>query len=176
MIPIIFATDEILHVWLGNNVPQWTAYFTRIILIIGLCEAISSPLQNIIYADGRIKMLQYLSLFANVSVIAVSWIMLKQGLNSGVVYVTDLVGNIFLVFVRIMIASRNTDLNIQYYIKRTALPIIMVLIPLYGLYYISLNQIIPIWVGISLSELLTMVFAVAIMPRHFFISIKNFLK
>lgn len=176
MIPIIFTTDEILHIWLGDNVPQWTAYFTRVILLIGLCEAISSPLQNIIYAEGRIKSLQILSLIANIAVVILSWGLLKIGYNPGIVYTIDLIANIILVSMRVMIAKSNTDLNIKYYIFRTALPMLAIVVPIFGLYYLSAYQIIPKWLGISLSELIIVLFALSIMPRHIFIIVRNMIK
>ena len=54
-VPICFYAPEILHLWLGDNVPPYTVEFVRIILIGAFLGNFSYSMFTVISADGRMK-------------------------------------------------------------------------------------------------------------------------
>ena len=56
-VPIFIETDTLLDIWL-KDVPDYTADFTRLILINGLIDTFSNPLASAIQATGRNKWYQ----------------------------------------------------------------------------------------------------------------------
>ncbi len=173
MIPIIFETSPILHLWLGDNVPEYTAIFTQIILLIGMCEAISSPLQNIIYGKGDIKALQIISFVAQFAVVGLSYAMLRHGAIPAWAYYVDLAINILLVVARILIAAHFTGLKIRYYLVNTFLPIAIVSAFVSLLYAgqesLGINQLLLI----AIAEGGIGVYAVSVLPKGVFLAIKT---
>lgn len=56
-IPLIFETEQILHLWLGNNIPEYSTSFCQLIIIsTGLAIPINI-LNTCIHATGKIKFL-----------------------------------------------------------------------------------------------------------------------
>lgn len=53
--PILFNIEFILQLWLGKNIPQYTADFCKLTLIYMLIESLSAPLWMTVQATGKIK-------------------------------------------------------------------------------------------------------------------------
>lgn len=165
MIPVWFAAPQIISLWLGDNVPLYTVAFTRLILIIGLCEAISAPLQNIISGSGKIKWLQLIALITYISVIVVGYLLLKKGGDPEVAYYVDLGTNILMVGVRIIIANVTTDLRLNRYLYKTILPILLVITGLAMIYMFTVAYNDRVISGILLGECLLLVYIYFIIPK-----------
>lgn len=54
-IPIYFFSDEILHIWLGNNVPELTSIFLKIVVIQSLFQVFDRSFYVPLYAKGQLK-------------------------------------------------------------------------------------------------------------------------
>lgn len=165
IIPLIFFVNPILHLWLGNNIPEYTTNFTILILLIGVCEAISSPLQNIIYGSGNIRSLQIGSFLVQFIVLFFSYVLLKNGYEPSIIYVIDLIFNILLVAFRIFIAAKVTSLNPKYYMVHTMLPIILTIALCYSMYLITPDLIIFKFGGIIICECFVIGLSLKIVPK-----------
>lgn len=165
-IPILFFTNWILHIWLGDNVPLYTSVFTKYILLIGMFEAISSPLQNIIFGKGEIKWLQILVLVVQTIVVFLAFYMLKLGRKPSIVYLIDLIGNSALFFIRLYIAKIYTALKIRYYLKNTLFPILCVSIVILYIYFVSPEKFIDRFFSTVISELLIILLFVVCLPGN----------
>lgn len=55
MLPIFFETETILSIWLGNNVPDFTGIFTKLVLIVGLINSVDNTFLMAYHAIGKIK-------------------------------------------------------------------------------------------------------------------------
>ena len=166
MVPIWYAAPEVIHLWLGNNVPEYTVFFTRLILLIGLCEAISSPLLNIIYGSGKIKSLQITAFIVYLSVVYLSYLLLKNGFAPYVVYYVDLASNIFMLSARIFIARYTTDLLLYRYLRSTLFPILGILGTLVFIYAGTIKLDINIIWGITIGEVMVLSYSYLIIPAH----------
>lgn len=60
-VPLCIELDYIMHLWLGENVPQYAIIFCRILLIMNLFGVINNILTIAIHATGKIKRLSFIS-------------------------------------------------------------------------------------------------------------------
>lgn len=164
MIPIWYAAPEIIHLWLGDNVPEYTIVFTRLILIIGLCEALSAPIQNIISGCGKIRGVQLTAFGVYTIVIIASYVLLRIGYSPAAVYYADLASNLLMLCLRILIAWKITDLNLRSYLYRTAMPMSLAFTAISCLYFISDKLDLNIFISIVLAEIILMVYFYLIIP------------
>ena len=165
MIPILYATPQIIHFWLGDNVPEYTISFTRLILLIGLCEAVSAPLLNIINGSGNIARLQITAFVVYLSVIVISYLFLKKGAFPNAVYYIDLASNVFMVFMRIIIARYTTDLILSKYFKTTFLPIVLIVGLLAIIYTMLICSNINVFYCILIGEGVILIYAYGAIPK-----------
>lgn len=85
--PILFNIDFILHLWLGDNVPEYAAVFCRLMLIYALIESLSGPFWMTVQATGRIKKYQLCISMLIFSNIVLSYFFLKSGFSSETVLI-----------------------------------------------------------------------------------------
>lgn len=85
-IPIIFELDYILPLWLGENIPEKTLVFTRLILVNAIINSLNMPMSQVAQATGKIKRYQVIRSIVNVSVIPLSYIALNIINESQVVF------------------------------------------------------------------------------------------
>ncbi|MDE7119233.1 MAG: hypothetical protein K2O10_01345, partial [Muribaculaceae bacterium] len=164
MIPIWFAAPQIIHLWLGDNVPEFTVIFTRLILIIGLCEALSAPLQNIISGSGNIRGLQISAFAVYMLVVGVSYLLLRWGYSPSSVYYVDVAANLLMLGLRVLIAWRITDLRLGTYLCRTALPVALVSGLIGMLYYLTARFEASMVVSSVVAEVFLAVYLYMITP------------
>lgn len=79
--PFLLSTDFILHLWLGNIIPDYVISFTRIIILCSLIESLSGPLWMSAHAVGNIKKYQIILSLILLLNIPVAYILLKLGFS-----------------------------------------------------------------------------------------------
>lgn len=85
-IPVMFEIDYILNVWLGNNVPNYTATFSVLVIITVLLGCFHTPIVQIIHATGKMRKFQIATSAIIISVLPLSWICFSVGLNPNWAY------------------------------------------------------------------------------------------
>ncbi len=90
-IPVIFEIDYILAVWLGDNIPAYTADFCILALIATGISCLHTPIFQVIQATGKIKLLHLTTSFFMCSIIPISWINLYLGANPTSVFWVSIV-------------------------------------------------------------------------------------
>lgn len=54
-LPIIFLADPLLHLWLGENVPEYTTIFLQLVIIQSLFQVFDRSFYTALYAKGQLK-------------------------------------------------------------------------------------------------------------------------
>lgn len=86
-LPIYFVADPLLHLWLGDNVPEYTTIFLQIVIIQSLFQVFDASFYTALYAKGQLKQnaiisptlvflafpIVYLLFKAGCSPVALSW-------------------------------------------------------------------------------------------------------
>lgn len=127
-LPIIIETPKILEIWLGNNVPEHTVAFTRLVLLISLVGVYANPTSCIAYATGEIKKFTIWVSTINLMIIPIGYIFLRLGYNPESVLIINLLIAVLVQTVRLFVLKGMLVFSIRKYIKKVILPTISVLI------------------------------------------------
>lgn len=89
-IPIILELDYILHLWLGDIVPDYTKSFTILVLVNMVVSSLNTPVSQVVHATGKMKNYQIATSFIVCLILPISWVFLKIGYNPNSVYIVSL--------------------------------------------------------------------------------------
>lgn len=122
-LPLLFETDQILHIWLGKNVPEYSVVFTRVILLTSLVSAFANPTTAIAYATGRIKKFSIIVSSFNLLIVPVAYLFLKLGYGPTSAMVVSLVITVIVQIVRLFVVANMTVLKVSDYFMKVFLPV-----------------------------------------------------
>lgn len=127
-LPIILEAPIILHLWLGDNVPEHTSAFVVLVLLTSWVDVFSSPVTSIAYATGNIKKFNLVVSGMNILILLVAWVFLKLGFSPESTMVVSLVITVLSQGARMIIIKDLLPFSISQYAKMIIWPTIMVLI------------------------------------------------
>lgn len=142
-LPILLETDFILHIWLGDIVPEYSAVFTQLILLTAFVSAFANPTSCIAHATGNIKNFSIITGSVTLLIVPVAYVFLKMGYGPTSAMVVSLVVTIIVQLIRLIVVSRITVLKVGDYLLHVILPVII---------YSSLCVIAPFIIKFSMSE------------------------
>lgn len=161
-VPIIIEIEYILHLWLGDNVPEYAGIFSCLVLIHATITSLNLPFSQVVHATGNMKLFQLVTGLITCLIIPISFVAFKLGALPSAVFWIGIVMAILSQLACIFIVNKLFSYNIKDYlidvIGRCALfCVILPLIP------IILRFVIPIsffrlLVVVTIDLLLTMVF------------------
>lgn len=126
-LPIILNTEYIVQLWLGQ-VPEHTINFIRLVLILSMSEAISTPLVTAMLATGNIKKYQIIVGGLNMMNLPISYLFLRQGSSPEVVFIIAIIISQICLYARIYLLRDMINLETGEYIRQVYLRIIIVTI------------------------------------------------
>lgn len=145
--PIIFNIDAILHLWLGDNIPEYTGVFCSLMIISFLFDALSAPLWMTIQASGIIRSYQIIISIIFLLNIMISYIILRLGYAPMSVMIIRILISIANLFFRIMFVSKRIDFSLKKYIITIILRLTGVVLLTMILIY-CVNLVLPTTTGI----------------------------
>lgn len=122
MVPVIFEMDYLLHLWLGDAVPQYTNIFATLVLIDALICTLNAPVTQIVSATGTIKNYQIYSAAVNILLIPVCWLFLKMGFDAWIVFVLTIVFSILCQVACLIVMHKVFPFSHMDYIMQIVLP------------------------------------------------------
>jgi len=84
--PIYLEASFILHIWLGDNIPMYTLPFLNVALLTILIDKLSTPVNLVVHATGKMKLMNFISGIFNLIVIPISLLALINGMSAVDVY------------------------------------------------------------------------------------------
>ena len=120
-LPISLLIDQILSLWL-IDVPEHTAVFTVLILIICILQAVGQPISNAAGASGNIKKFQLIVGGINLSLLPVAWVLLKFYPVPEIVFCLHILVNIIAQVARLLIVRPMISLSLKEYVKKVVFP------------------------------------------------------
>lgn len=124
-VPLILEADFVLSLWL-DNASDVTVLFTRLVILVSVVEAITSPLKGLISSTGVIKYNQLINSFILIAIFPVSWILFKLDYPAYTTMIISLVASILCHLVRVVISCRLTVMTFRNYAKEALLPMLNV--------------------------------------------------
>ena len=106
--PIIVVMDDILKLWL-TEVPSYTGIFSKLILIITLCESFAYVIGTAIQATGKIRTYQIIVGFTLLSNLPISYLLLKYQFPPYSVLICGIFISIIALIERIFIINRQLE-------------------------------------------------------------------
>lgn len=145
-IPIIIELDYILHLWLGDSIPDYTAPFTILVLINMVISSLNTPISQVVHATGKMKTYQLCTSLMICAILPISWIFLKLGFEPISVYWVSLILTVINQVVCNIILKRIFSYSIKEYCMKVIYPCVI---------FTILVPIIPIVVSRELSASFT---------------------
>ena len=127
-LPVFLEVDSILHFWLGADIPEYTAIFTRLIIIVSLIDAFNGPVSMIMYASGKIGLYNIATSIAGVLVLPLAYVTLSYTHNPTLAYYSSILISILVQAVSIYVMRIKLQFSIWQYMKRIILPCFLVTI------------------------------------------------
>lgn len=89
--PVIFEIDYILHLWLGDTIPEYTSSFTILILLSMYPRNFAMSFAQVVHATGKLGLYQISSSIIILLTLPLSYVALKNGLDANSVYWINLI-------------------------------------------------------------------------------------
>lgn len=124
-LPVMLETDAILRLWLGT-VPEYTVVFIRLMLCVTIIDSVANPLMVSASATGRVKLYQGVVGGILLSILPLSYIVLKLGGNPASVFVVHLCVCIVAFIVRLYIIRPMIRLSLADYGRHVIVPCLLV--------------------------------------------------
>ena len=126
--PVTIELPFILHLWLGDAVPDYTIQFTVLTLIIMILSSLNTPLSQVVHASGKMKAYQIGTSIVVCSILPVAWVSLKLGGNPIIVYIVCLVMTVINQGVCLLLLKKIFPYSIRDYMKNVIWPCAIVAI------------------------------------------------
>ncbi len=126
VLPLIHNMRDILVIWLGKSVPEYTVEFAVLALIDTLVFTVTDPIGTAVCATGNVKEFQISTGFISLLNIPLSYIGLCYIKNPCLPFYISILLSSAVLFVRIKVYSKiNNDFKIFNYLKNVVLPTII---------------------------------------------------
>ncbi len=139
--PIMSNIGEILHLWLGDNVPIFTSEFCVWLITSLLIDCFSAPLWIAIQAVGRIRNYQIMISCIILLNILFSYILLYKGLPPVSVMVLKCIISILCFAARLLFCRKQVGLSLNGYIKKVLVPITVTVLISLSLFFLIANLV-----------------------------------
>ena len=125
-VPVLIEIEYVLHIWLGDSVPEHAAAFTVIILFSSIISNLNAATSNVVHATGNMKNYQFWSSIVKISSVPIAFFVLKYyaqpELALLIVFVCRLAGHI----VGLFIVRTLVELSLREYFVKVVVPILIV--------------------------------------------------
>lgn len=134
-LPILLETQPILEVWL-KKVPDYTALFTRLVIINALIDVLANPLAVSMQAYGKIRNYHLICGSFTLTILPISYVLLKMNYPPESVFYVSIVICAISIWIRAVFVKKSVGLSLKDYTVKAILPILAVTlisipIPLY---------------------------------------------
>lgn len=154
VIPLTLRTEFVLMIWL-KTVPDYAVLFTRLSFLIITMNALSTPLYYLMLATGKIRDYQLVAGSLALLVFPFVWIALKLGMSPEIAYYILFVSHIIRWILQMVFLKRIADFDVKNYLKKTMLPVVIVMIITTGISILLNNAIPDSFLGLILFVILT---------------------
>lgn len=147
-VPVILNINYILHMWLGDVVPEHAANFVVLVIVTNFMNNLNAPLSNVVYATGKMRNYEITFSVINLLIIPTSFIILELGAPAEAAFIVYLVMTVFVQLGCLLVIRTLVNLSLRSYAINLIVPIIVLAgatFPLmYGIHILLPNNLISI--------------------------------
>ena len=141
-LPVVLELKYILHLWLGDSIPEHTNTFVFIIILISFVNNLNAAISGVIHASGKMMLYQVVSSSISIMCIPCSFFGLKYGLAPEFALMMVLVWATLSQCASLIIMKRIISYSVIEYIKKVIVPF-------------GLMVIVTIWPALIIRALLS---------------------
>lgn len=146
VLPLMFEAEFVLRLWLGI-VPEHTVNFLRLILFVGLLNALSNPIIVSVHATGRLKKFQIIEGTMLLMIVPIAYVLLKFfNVSPECVFVVHIIVELFTQYARIRIVLPMIGMRLYFYFRQVIVPILSVSVLTPVIPYIVYADISGSWI------------------------------
>lgn len=135
--PLSLEIDTVLHLWLGDTVPDYTIAFTVLVLVDMVFSSLNTPLSQVAQAVGDIKVYQIVRSIVVISVIPLSYLALYLGADPTAVFITCILITLINQPVSMYLLNRIFRFSYRQYFRGVILPCIIFSILIFPLPFVG---------------------------------------
>lgn len=166
-LPVMIEAPVILRLWL-STVPDWTASFLRLMLVVVIVDSVANPLMTSAAATGRIKLYQSVLGGIQLLIVPVAYVVLRMGGEPNSVFVVHICICQIAFAVRLFIVRGMIGLSIKKYlmevcVKSGVVTVVATVLPL-TLYFSMNNSLLSaiVVVFVSLGSVAVSAYAIGL--------------
>lgn len=166
-LPVMIEAPMILRLWL-STVPDWTASFLRLMLVVVIVDSMANPLMTSAAATGRIKLYQSVLGGIQLLIVPVAYVVLRMGGEPNSVFVVHICICLIAFAVRLFIVRGMIGLSIKKYlmevcVKSGVVTVVATVLPL-TLYFSMTNSLLSaiVVVFVSLGSVAVSAYAIGL--------------
>lgn len=166
-LPVMIEAPVILRLWL-STVPDWTASFLRLMLVVVIVDSVANPLMTSAAATGRIKLYQSLLGGIQLLIVPVAYVVLRMGGEPNSVFMVHICICLIAFAVRLFIVRGMVGLSIKKYlmevcVKSGVVTVVATVLPL-TLYFSMNNSLLSaiVVVFVSLGSVAVSAYAIGL--------------
>ncbi len=141
--PLCLEIDTVLHLWLGDNVPEYTNIFIILVFMTSFLNNLNTPVSFVVHATGNMKKYQVVTSFIELSILPISYFVLKLGAAPYSVFIVTLFVVAINQYASLCILRQLVSFSLRDYFYRVIFPI---------LYVITISCFLPCLLRILLPE------------------------
>ena len=127
-LPLSLEIDYVLHLWLGENVPEHAELFTIIILFTSLINNLNSATSGVVHATGIMKDYQLWGSLISISSVPIAFFLLKIYPMPELALIVVMACAALSHYICLFIVKRLVGMPIREYFKEVIWPILIVLL------------------------------------------------
>lgn len=125
--PIMLEIDFVLSLWLGTEIPEYTASFIRIVILISFVNNMNTSTSAVVHATGRMRKYQLTGCIINLSTLPVAYYALKLGCVPNSVFWITLVFTILMQTACFFVLRTLIAFSIRRYMRQVVFPFVLVI-------------------------------------------------
>lgn len=158
-IPLLFCIDDVLRIWLGNNIPEYTPIFVTFMLINGMISNLGAGFDASIQATGKVRKNQIGFSLISLSLLPIIFVLYKLGLPPYINVIVMVFLTILTLLFQIYIMKELTGFQIKEYTKQTIVPsltsTICICVILFPIRWVMPHRMVATIFFLSISVVLT---------------------
>lgn len=130
-VPLIIEMEEVLNLWLENDIPPYTLRLSQLVLILSIAYQYSVGIMSAIQATGNIRNYQILMSIILLCNLPIAYYILKLGYPIHYAIAFFIILELFSLCVRVIMGQRIAGLRVRNFINKVIAPTtIIILLPL----------------------------------------------
>lgn len=126
-VPLIILMEDVLNIWLKENIPPYTLELSRYILILTICYQLSTGLMSAIQATGKIKVYQITMGSLILLNVPAAYVILEAGYPIYYVTIFFIMIEIVSFVIRLLMAKSIVGMNPISFLKIVIIPVSLII-------------------------------------------------